>query len=81
MKKFVYILIATIFILILSSCKVVEETEKPLEKEELNEPVDNTTFDEYLNKNINTINLEKFNEIFSINIDYDFISNIIEKLL
>lgn len=76
MKKFVYILIATIFILILSSCKVVEETEKPLEKEELNEPVDNTTFDEYLNKNINTINLEKFNEIFSINIDYDFISNI-----
>ena len=46
MKKFVYILIATIFILILSSCKVVEETEKPLEKEELNEPVDNTTFDE-----------------------------------
>jgi hypothetical protein len=76
MKKFVYILIATIFILILSSCKVVEETEKPLEKEELNEPVDNTTFDEYLNKNINTINLEKFNEIFSINIDCDFISNI-----
>lgn len=76
MKKFLCILIALLFASFLVSCKPKEETQEPNNNEELNEPVDTTSFDEYLNKNINSLNIEKFNSLFPRELNTSFISQI-----
>jgi hypothetical protein len=75
MKKFISVLITAICLFGLVSCKVVDETKEPLEPEELNEPIDNTTFEDYLSKTLNTLNIEKFNKLFPKKINTDIISD------
>ena len=75
MKKLLCFLTALSFIFLLTSCKVANYTIEQESEEQFNEPVDDTSFDEYLNKAFNSLTIDKVNELFPKKVNTSIISD------
>lgn len=75
MKKLLFFLTALSFVFLLTSCEVVNYTIEQESEEQFNEPVDDTSFDEYLNKAFNSLTIDKVNELFPKKVNTNIISD------
>ena len=70
MNKILFFLLSIVSILGLVACTPNEKSDN-LDEATWDEPIDNTTFEEYLENNLNNLTSSKIDEIFDFDIDID----------